>query len=66
MKIDFYLDQDVDTMFPDQVRACQNRFYNQKYQKHHHIHSPAHAELFEIFFIYEKWAKIDLLFTYKI
>ena len=54
MKIDFYLDQDVDTMFPDHVSACENRFYNQKYQKDHHILRPAHGELFEIFFIHEK------------
>ena len=66
MKIDFYLDQDVDTMFPDQVRACQNRFYNQKYQKHHHVLCPAQGEDFEIFLYMKSRAKIDLLFIYKI
>ena len=66
MKIDFCLDQDALPMFPDQLRSCENRFYNQKYQKHHHnLHEKSGGD-FEIFFIYEKWAKIDLLFTYKI
>tara|TARA_B100000809_G_scaffold251203_1_gene284472 strand:+ start:128 stop:301 length:174 start_codon:yes stop_codon:yes gene_type:complete len=57
MKIDFYFDQDVGTctMFPDQLRECENRFYNQKYEKHHHALPPTQGEDFEIFFIYEKF-----------
>ena len=54
MKIGFYLDQDDGTMFPDQLRACKNRFYNQKYQKDHHIQCPAQGEDFEMFYIYDQ------------